>query len=921
MMDFMTDTHGSPNAAEPADGKAGMPKESALKRSLRDRLKSLWGTVTPNFENDSKESAPRLGAPCSFDRFSSFLPYAHMGADNLCAITTPDERGFEGLGFVFEVRPQTGTTPFMAGTLLRLFGEDAPKGTGVQATLFGSPFVAPILSNLEASCARAKETDTPERKQQLALMQRIAHRRAEFLGRGARQKIDPRFKNRFRNFRAWVAVVVPTENPFDEEVRAKVLRLSEMVSATLTQAHFAPWMWNEDVFVNTLSQLLNPHQMEDGSWLARASEAGTEPRRRMLSPDTHAVLSESGLAVGRRGDADPVCLVGMSARSYPETLDLAQVTQLAGATDGKGAAYPCPFLITTLASLGKFDAQKATATLKSARAEQLAGTELARVLPALKEEASDWRIALQSFEHGEGLVRLSHQVLLMPRASERLEATESARAVFRLLGIELTVDEYMHLQGVFATLPMMAGPLLAKDIELAKRSSTKTCANAANTLPLVADWTGTPPRAGKSVPTSLLNFTSRRGQILSVDPFANPNGNYNGVVVGASGSGKSVLLNELALGTLRTGGRVWVIDVGRSYEKLCSLVGGQWLEFASGKGGVQESLNPFSLVTDLETDMDLMLPLLEQMVSPSKPLDDLALSHLLIHFRATWKRFKKAGRCAEITDLALSLVENWRIGGSNPRDDVWHADDAFTNEEKLRMTDARISDLGVQLAQFSRGGPYGAFFEGEANVNFDNHFVVLELEGLKNRKALQNVILMLLMFLIDKEMRLGDRAQTKLVIIDEAWDLMGEGHSGKFIETGYRRARKQNGAFFTATQSPADYWKTSTAKAALENSDCLFLLRQKPEVLEQLKREGRMAINAQESAMLSSLTTVAGLYSEVFVRIGDAPASVNRLMLDPFSELLMSSHPLDTRAVQEKRAQGLTIAESLDAVLADRGKG
>lgn len=47
---------------------------------------------------------------------------------------------------------------------------------------------------------------------------------------------------------------------------------------------------------------------------------------------------------------------------------------------------------------------------------------------------------------------------------------------------------------------------------------------------------------------------------------------------------------------------------------------------------------------------------------------------------------------------------------------------------------------------------------------------------------------MLLMYLIDVEMRRGERSQPKLVIIDEAWDLMVRGHSSKFIEAGYRRA-------------------------------------------------------------------------------------------------------------------------------------
>ena len=115
-----------------------------------------------------------------------------------------------------------------------------------------------------------------------------------------------------------------------------------------------------------------------------------------------------------------------------------------------------------------------------------------------------------------------------------------------------------------------------------KRVTTKTSANAVHLAPLVAEWQGTG--------TPVLLFGGRRGQIMQIDVYDNPAGNYNVAIAGTSGSGKSLLLNEIAAAYLGTGARVWIIDVGRSYEKACRNFGGSFIEFTEDAA---LSLNPF----------------------------------------------------------------------------------------------------------------------------------------------------------------------------------------------------------------------------------------------------------------------------------------------------------------------------------------
>lgn len=239
-------------------------------------------------------------------------------------------------------------------------------------------------------------------------------------------------------------------------------------------------------------------------------------------------------------------------------------------------------------------------------------------------------------------------------------------------------------------------------------------------------------------------------------------------------------------------------------------------------------------------------------------------------------------------------------------------------DKEVEQTDRRLQDLAAMLQPFTRDGVYGKYFEGPATIDFSNDFVVLELEELKAKKDLQSVVLLIVMYRITREMYFS-RERKKIVIIDEAWDLMSGGSTAEFIEAGYRRARKYKGAFMSATQGIDDYYKNPAATAALNNSDWVFLLRQKKESIEMLDKLGRLSMDDGMKRMLQSLRTEHGAYSEIFVS-SPIGSGIGRLMVDPVSLLLYSSKAEDVNAINVKRAQGLTLPEAIDAVLKERGQ-
>ena len=226
-----------------------------------------------------------------------------------------------------------------------------------------------------------------------------------------------------------------------------------------------------------------------------------------------------------------------------------------------------------------------------------------------------------------------------------------------------------------------------------------------------------------------------------------------------------------------------------------------------------------------------------------------------------------------------------------------------------------MTDLAVQLSPFARDGAYGRHFDGRSTVNFNNDFIVLELEGLKGRKTLQSVVLLCLIFLITQDLTTGDKHTRKMVVIDEAWDLLSHKHAGTFIQNGYRRARKQNASFITITQSFADYYQNDTARAALENADIRFVLRQKEESLRFMESQKKVAFSPWEMNAIKNIRMREGEYSECLFSTPDTVPALLQIRFDPFSRLLYSSRATDVARIEALMQKGFGVTEAISSIL------
>ncbi len=824
------------------------------------------------------------------EQFAAWLPYsAYLATEKLFV-------NRDSLGFMLEVLPQSGADERMAEVLISLYS-NCPTATGIQFHLFASPHIRDQLrqyANLRVEdddqSEKAKRWGRPARNENL--FRTLARQRTGHLLQGAQSSLTSGFHYTLRDFRLMMSVTLPGDAE-DLNRRDELLAMRESMSSTLRSASLPNRVCDAADLINWCALFTNPDRISPNATLRDAPDLhyddGRELRDQIVDFDTIQDPTPSGLRLWKESGDDVLEARFYSIKSFPERFSLWQMGSLIGDLMQPALQYSAPFLLTMGVHVLDPNATKATITANHVRATQNAKSKMADVMPDVGKKLQDWTAAAHAIDTGGSLVSMYHQLAIFSPPEKAIAAHETANAIWRGRGFQLNADVYRHRQALLASLPMTLSEKFHRDLAKMRRVSRKTMANAIHLAPLIAEWRGTR--------TPALVFGGRRGQLMTLDIFDNDLGNYNFAIIGAPGSGKSVLMNEMAWSYRAINAKVWMLDLGRSFEKLCRKAKGTYIEF---KPDVDICLNPFSNIVDINEDIDMLVPAISKMCSMQRALDEVqykAISAMVL------KLFRQHGN-----DLTITGLRDAFKGG--------------TIEELGVLNDQRIKDLAIMLNPYAKGGQYERFFDGRSNVDFSNDFIVIENEELKRRPDLHAVINILLLHQITGEMYLT-RNRRKVLFIDELKQQLGDIGAddpvkAAVVEEAARRARKYGGSLGTATQSADDYYGSAQMEAAFNCSDWVFLLRQKPESIEMLDRKGRLTMDEPKKRLLNSLRTEAGAYSELYISspVGEGVA---RNILDPATHLLFSNKMEDNAPIDEMRAQGLSIDEAITELLRRRG--
>ncbi len=823
------------------------------------------------------------------DQFASWLPYSAY---------IPEERLFvnrETLGFMLEVVPQSGADERMAEILVSLYAT-CPPGAGIQWMLFGSPHVLDCLS--QYGNLRVEDTDQGEKAKHYGrparntnLYRTLARRRVAHLLQGAHSSLTKGYHYTVRDFKLSLSVCVAGSID-NMTMRENLLLLRESIATTLRAASFPNRVCTADDLINWCALFCNPHRIEAPRLTPLHYDDGREIRDQIIDFDTLQEAKPLGLVFTKPGRDEAVETRFYSIKSFPEHFALWQMNGLIGDLMQPALQYSCPFLITMGVQILDPTAMRTIVTANHVRATQNAKSKMAEVMPDVPKKLEDWKAAADTLDQGGQIVSLYHQLAIFTRPSEATTAEENAKVIWRGRGFELNNDTYMHRQALMACLPMTLSGKLHNDMRRMRRVSRKTVANAIHLAPVIGEWRGT------ATPTLIL--AGRRGQLMTLDLYDNDQGNFNGAIIGTPGSGKSVWMNEIAWSYRATNAQVRLLDLGRSFEKLCRKANGAFIEFGPHS---PINVNPFTVVDNIDRDMAMLTPVIAKMASLSAPLEEVQYKAINAGILRVWRAHGK--------DMTITALRDLFKTG--------------TLDDLEIHNDIRIKDLAIMLEPYTRNGQYARFFEGRANFDFSNDFMVIENEELKRAPDLHAVVNMILLYQITQDMYLsrerGDHRK-KLLMIDELMQQLGEIGAddpvkARVVEEAARRARKYGGSLITATQGADDYYSSKQMETAFQFADWVFLMRQKKESIELLGRSGRIVMDDAKKRLLTSLRTEPGVFSELYI-YSPMGEGIGRLILDPHTLLLFSNRHEDNQAIDQRRARGMSIDQAIDEVLRER---
>lgn len=350
--------------------------------------------------------------------------------------------------------------------------------------------------------------------------------------------------------------------------------------------------------------------------------------------------------------------------------------------------------------------------------------------------------------------------------------------------------------------------------------------------------------------------------------------NANMVVFAKSGAGKSFTVKLEALRSMMIGSDVLIIDPENEYQKLSDAVGGSYIRLSLN---ADTRINPFDLprvIDDDEADNALRA--------------NLVTLHGLLRLMLGGSQQTATGQLmsaltpAEEADLDQGLIDTYARAGITS-DPLTHNSLPPTVSD-LYDTLLHMGGTGPALAQRLRKyttGTFAGIFSQQSNIDINNNMVVFNIRDLEDE--LRPVAMYIVLSHIWNITR--SHRKKRMLIVDEAWELMKYDDSANFLFSLAKRARKYNLGLTTITQDVEDFMGSKMGRAIVANSSMQLLLKQSPTAVDVLSDVFKLT--EEEQKRLANFPVGQGLFfagqNHVHIQIQASQTETSLITTNPNS--------------------------------------
>ncbi len=371
----------------------------------------------------------------------------------------------------------------------------------------------------------------------------------------------------------------------------------------------------------------------------------------------------------------------------------------------------------------------------------------------------------------------------------------------------------------------------------------------------------------------LYGINMHNSGLVIFDRFTLENG--NSVVFAKSGAGKSFTVKLEALRSLMFGTEIIIIDPENEYERMCDAVGGAYVRLSLNSS---TRINPFDLpkVVDVEEADNALRSSLITLHGLLRLIMGGAQAQLV----GGNTTIMPALSPSEEADLDAALITTYEKAGIT-QDPLTHTGIPPTITD-LYDTLLHMGGNGPQLAQRLRkytSGTFAGIFSQQSNIDINNPMVVFNVRDLEDE--LRPVAMYIVLNYIWNKTKSDQKR--RILIVDEAWQLMKYEDSANFLFSLAKRARKYNLGITTITQDVEDFMGSRMGRAIVANASMQILLKQSPSAIDVLADVFKLT--SEEKKRLGQFPVGQGLFfagqNHVHIQVVASPTETGLITTNP----------------------------------------